>query len=303
MDGLGRVQPGRRGQPAVPRVARDARPREGGDDPRGADLPDHVVVGIGDIQLARWRKMQTLGMVEPCRRGGTPIPQVAGGTRPRVGRDDSGRGGYLPDLLVRAVANVEVPVGRHLDSARGVEPRGRRGAAVSRGARGAVPRDRRDDAGGRGDLPDHVVPRIRDIDVPVRIERDVLGGLELGGRGQASVARVARGSRASDRRDDAGAVGDFADGMVVRIGEIEIAVRRDPRRPLRILELGRGGGAAVSGVARDTVSGVRRDPSGKHVHLDRARGPRDRPGRDHPKPTRGKGRPGFVHGIRRRNPE
>src|SRR5687767_5445066 len=105
-------------------------------------------------------------MAEPGRGRYATVARVAGGAGAGVGGDDP-RGRDFPDLLVRAVADVEVPVRGDLDPARRVEARRRRGPAVARRSGQADAGDGRDDPGGRGNLPDHVVPRIGDVDVAV----------------------------------------------------------------------------------------------------------------------------------------
>jgi len=75
--------------------------------------------------------------------------------------------------------------------------------------------------------------------------------IQLGARGLAIVAAVARGSVACNRRDDAAC--DLANSVVAEIGDIQI-VRRVHGDAPRPVQLGTGGWAVITAEALGSIS-------------------------------------------------
>src|SRR6267378_2720093 len=109
---------------------------------------------LRSVQPRQGRERSVTGV--PCRPG------------PGVGRDDPGQGGYLADLVVRAVADVEIPVRRDRDAPRRVQPRGGGQTEIACRAWAPVPGDRGDDSGRGGDLADLMISRVGDVEVSAR---------------------------------------------------------------------------------------------------------------------------------------
>src|SRR6266545_2427155 len=137
--------------------------------------------------------------------------------------------------------------------------------AIAGEARATVPGDRRDDAVGI-DLPDPVAERVGYIQVPCRIDPQVLRRAEAGVDGRTSITgeAVLPSSRSCDRGDDAPSV-DPADAVVADIEDVDVALRVHRDSP-RMMELRRLCGAAVAGEPLGTGPSQGRDhPRGVHL--------------------------------------
>ena len=100
-----------------------------------------------------------------------------------------------------------------------------------------------DDAGGGVDLADAVVAGVGEVEVAGGVEGEGGGEIELGGGGEGVVAGEAGDAGAGDGGDDAGGEVEFADAVVVGVGDVEI-VRGVEGQALGGVECGGGGGAA-----------------------------------------------------------
>src|SRR5207302_3650738 len=128
--------------------------------------------------------------------------------------------------------------------------------AVAGLAGDARPGDGGDDPGGGVDAADLVVARVGDDQVPVAVEQDALGSVDVGRGGRPAVAVVAvLSALPHDRRDDVGGVVDLADDVVGAVGDVEVAVGRH-RRGVGAAEGGLRGRPALAGEVRLAVGVV-----------------------------------------------
>ena len=95
-----------------------------------------------------------------------------------------------------------------------------------------------DDSCGDGDFADAVVAGVGEVEVAVGIERQGRGEVELGGGGKRVVTGEAGGGT-GDGGDDAGGEVEFADSVVVGVGDIEIVCAVESEA-LRRVECGGG---------------------------------------------------------------
>ncbi len=97
------------------------------------------------------------------------------------------------------------------------------------------------------DLADAMVAGVGDVEVFCWIEGEGRGEVELGGGGGGVVAGEAGGG-SRDGGDDAGGEVEFADAVVVGVGDVEVVCGVEGEA-LGGVECGGGGGAAVAGEA------------------------------------------------------
>src|SRR5581483_7026578 len=280
-DAAGAVEVGRGGRAAIAgRIARRdgrlgvGRRRGGvgvagdrGDRPAGVDLADQVVAAVGDVEVPGLVEGHALGGVELGVDRPAAVTAVAlrlrvpghDGDRHRVGVEVE-----HADHVVAAVGHVELVAGRHEHRLGELEPRTLRWAGVGLGRAGR--RLGVAGAGDRGDRPAAVdlagplVVAVGDVDVALGVDGDAVGLVEhrLGGRaavavgagrGGAVLQRAAGVGRAApgERRDDPAAV-DLADALVEGVGDVDGPVGGEADGP-GVVELGRGGRAAVARVA------------------------------------------------------
>src|SRR5581483_8617291 len=149
------------GRSAVAVAALRPRPHHGGDDPVGVDLPDAVVGGVGDIEVAGGVVDDALRIVELGLEGRAAVAgEVVGalvaaagddGRRHTGHRRDGAAGIDHPDDLVEGIGDVHVAGGVEGHHA-GLEELGSDGravvAAVARPARAGHARDGADLDGG-----------------------------------------------------------------------------------------------------------------------------------------------------------
>jgi hypothetical protein len=126
---------------------------------------------------------------------------------------------------------------------RGHQLRGCGGSAIAVRALLAVAGDGGDEPVG-GDLAHLLVAEIGDIEVAGCVQRQAVGRIELSQIRRTAVAEVAGMSVAGEGGDDAGR-GDFADAVIVGVGQVEVALAVDGDA-VRVRELGGGSGAAVA---------------------------------------------------------
>src|SRR5207249_6095813 len=105
----------------------------------------------------------------------------------RDGSDDPRRRVDLANAVVVLVRDVEVAACIQRHSGWAVEARARRRAAIAQGA--ATTRYGRDDPRRGGDFANSVVVRVRDIEIPARIQRDTGWVVETRVRRRAAIAR------------------------------------------------------------------------------------------------------------------
>ena len=110
-----------------------------------------------------------------------------------------------------------------------------------------------DDSCGGGDFADAVVAGVGEVEVAVGIERQGRGEVELGGGGERVVTGEA-GCGTGDGGNDAGVEVEFADSVVVAVGDVEIVYSVESEA-LRRVECGGDGGASVAGEALRSRSG------------------------------------------------
>jgi hypothetical protein len=122
--------------------------------------------------------------------------------------------------MVVGVGDVEVSACVESDSARESELRGSRYRSIAGKACDSSSCDCRD--GSSGDFADAVIVRIGDEDVSAAIDCDSGWSVELRGNCWSVVAGKAFDSCSSDRGDDSGR-SDFANDVIVRVGDEKIA--------------------------------------------------------------------------------
>ena len=167
------------------------------------------------------------------------------------------------DAVVAAVGDREAPVGRDCDAGRRAELRERRVAAVARGARRPGPGDGGDDPA--GDPADAVVGLVGDQHVPVALDRDAGGLVELRVRRRPAVAVGAGGAGPRDGADRPVPVHP-PDPVVVGVGD-EVAAVGHERHVGREVQDHLAGRTAVAAEAAPALSG------GPCFEVDHAVGP------------------------------
>jgi hypothetical protein len=138
--------------------------------------------------------------------------------------------------MVEAVADVDVAGGIDCHPSRVVELGGGAGAVGEPTDAGTG--EGGDDAGGC-DFADAIVDLVGDVEVAASVNSDRVRAVELGG-GAGAVGEPGDAGP-GEGGDDAGGC-DFADGMVVGVGDVDVAGCIDGD-PVRAVELGAGAGA------------------------------------------------------------
>ncbi|MNS29471.1 hypothetical protein D3C72_614720 [compost metagenome] len=228
--------------------ARHAGAGVGADGAVGRHLADHVVVGVGDVEVARGVEAGATRRHEHGH-GGRAVGQAGEAVAGQGGHHAGG--GHLAHALVGAVRHDQLASGVHGDAVGRVEERGGAGAVGVAVAAG----DRADDARGR-DLADAVVGALGDVEVARGIHRQGARVVELGDRAGA----VGGAGRARAGQGGGGAVrGDLADAVVARVRHVDRAGGVHGHAAGAV-ELG-GGGAAL-GVARAGAAAEGADQAG-----------------------------------------
>ena len=150
-------------------------------------LPDAVVLGVGDVQIADRVDRDADGRVEVGRRARDPVAVVARRARPGDGIDDAARGRHLPHAVVARVGDVEIARSVHRHAPRAVELRRRGLAAVTAVSAHACAGDGRDVARALRHLADAVIVVVRDVDVPRRVHRHAEREVQLRQRGRCAI--------------------------------------------------------------------------------------------------------------------
>ena len=128
---------------------------------RRRDLADHVVVTVGDEQVARGIDGDAAGVVQLGGGRGSVVAAVTGGAVAGDGDDVAGRLDHLADHVVADVGDEQVARGVDGDADGVVQLGGGRGPVVAAVTGGAVAGDGDDVAGRLDHLADHVVVRSR----------------------------------------------------------------------------------------------------------------------------------------------
>src|SRR5262249_11928845 len=153
----------RRGEAVAVEVAR-AGPRDGRDVAGRVDLPDAVVVEVGDVEIAGRIHLEP-GRARDLRGGRRAVVAREPGDARADDRVDRTARVDRADALVLRVGEDDVAGLVHDDVGRAVEPDDGRGHAVDAEGRRAVARDRGDRAGRRVDLADAIVAAVGDEEV------------------------------------------------------------------------------------------------------------------------------------------
>jgi hypothetical protein len=199
-----------------------------------------MIAGVGHEEVAGGVDRHGPGALEAGVEGG-----AVGGAEieRRAGkRADGAIGSDAADCVVAGVGDVEVAgaiageAERKVETRGGADPVGRSGGAERAGNRG--------DDTGRRDAADGVVVGVGDVEVAGVVAREALRIIETRVCPRA-VHRARRAGRAGYGRDLAGR-GDAADGVVVEVGDEEVAggVEGQAARPGEV-----GGGAGAIGLA------------------------------------------------------
>ena len=175
------------------------------------------------------------------------------GRRPVDSRSDldCSNGAYA---AIGSVGDVDVAGRVERDAPGQVQLRIGRRAVVAGVALHAVAGDGGDEAAGDNDLADGLIPSIGDVDVAGCVDEDASGTIQQGVGCRTAVAGVAPRAVAGDGIDDVVGDGNLADGLIVVIGDVDIARSVDRHAGWKI-QLGADGCAAVAGVACRTISG------------------------------------------------
>ena len=184
-----------------------------GDDVAGRldHLADHVVVRVGDEQVARGVDGDADGVAQLGGGGGSVVAAVTLGAVAGDGDDVAGRLDDLADHVVGRVGDEQVARGVDGDAVGLVQLGGGGGSVVAAVTLGAVAGDGDDVAGRLDDLADHVVGRVGDEQVARGVDGDAVGAVQLGGGRGSVVAAVTVGTVAGDGDDVAGRLDDLAD--------------------------------------------------------------------------------------------
>ena len=228
----------------------------------GGDLADGVVVGVRDIDNAVRIHHETVGIVKPRRGfGAVSAAQAACGVAGK-GRHHPGGRDHADGAAVR---DIHIAAGIH-GKACGIGKLRRR-IACSTAVEAALHARRSGESAYRSsgrDLADSEVIGIRYIDIATCIHRNARGGVkrcqDTRGVGVASAT-----SGASGKRGHHPAGRDLADGVVVGVGDIHVAVLIQ-RNAVGMVEA--GARALAIGAARPPVSSEGAHHSGGRDHAD-----------------------------------
>ncbi len=227
--------------PSSPTVSVGAAAGDGGDDVRfRVDAAHAVVVHVGDVEIAGSRIERDVARHVQVRAGRraavADVLRIAGHAVARHGVDQPGLGVDHAHAVVQRVGDVDVAVGRGGDRAGRVQRGLGRRLVVAVVAVLARSGDGGDDPGRSIDAADAVVVRVGDDQIAVGRDRDAVRRVELRHDRGAVVAGEAGAQlvAAGDRLDLDVVRVDAADDVVVRVGDVDVAVRpRSPGRPGR----------------------------------------------------------------------
>src|SRR6266480_7473517 len=209
---------------AIAREGGAAIARHGGDDPRRRGDPANSVVAlVRDVDIAVRIQRDTIRVVEARARRRTTVAREGGAAIARHGGDDSRRRIDLANAVVVLVRNIEVATCIQRHSSWVVEARARRRAAIAQGA--ATTGYGRDDPRRGGDFANSAVVRVRDIEIPARIQRDTGRVVETRVRRHTAIAREGVEAIARHGRDDPRRRSDLANAVVALVRDVEIAAR------------------------------------------------------------------------------
>jgi hypothetical protein len=224
----------------------------GGDHAVRPHPPDAVVLGIGDVERAGGvhRQPGGEGQLRPHRRAA--VAAEPGNPQPRHGRDRA-VAGDLAHPVAFELGDVQVARGVQGEVARRHEFRLHGRPSVAPGAHAAGSGQRADHAVD-ADPPHPVVAQVRDVDVALGIHRHGVRQVEAGLFRRSAVAARA-GLAVSGHGGDHARRRDLADAVVLRVGDVQVAlaVRCDALRHPKL----RGDG--LPAVARAAASGHRLD--------------------------------------------
>ena len=246
----------------ITEMARNAGTGNRGDDAGGfVDLADHIIVGVGNVNIAIHVHRDTSREKEISVRGWSMIPVIAGTAVPSNGDDGSGRLDNFANSVVGGIGNEEIAGGINGHTPRVVKGRVHRGHAVTAVASTPIPGDRGDDTGRFHNLADAVVIGIGDEEIAIGIDADSHRIIKIAIRGGHAIAVKACASVTGNRDDGAGGLEHLTDAMVVPVSDEEIAIMIDGHTRW-VIEVGIGGGDPITVVACASVTGDGDDDSG-----------------------------------------
>ena len=213
------------------------------------DFADAVVIRIGDVQVAGGIHGDAFGIVQLDGRG-RALTAVACRSVSRHGGDDRSVGKNLADALVIRIGDVQVESRIHGDASGRVQLGAGGQSVVAAESFRPVSRHRGDRS--IENHADALVRGVGDVQVAGGIHGDALGILQLGAGGRAVVAAVAR--RPVSRHGGDESIGDLADAVVPRVGDVDDAAGGIHGDAGGRVQLGAGGRAVVAAVASRSVS-------------------------------------------------
>ena len=238
---------------AVGRAGGSGGTRERRGNAGGRDPADRGVERVGHVEVARTVAGECARLAK-ARRGSGSVAR---------GRSDAGEGGDdarrrdAADRVVARVGHVERAVGQRGETGRKIELRGRARAGGTARMFGSAGQ-RGDRRAARGDPAHGVVAGVRHEHVARRIHGDGTRQEELR-REPRGIGGAGDSSGAGQRGDRAGG-GDFANGVVARISDVEIA-RTIERQTGRLVDAG-GAPLPVRRTRAARIAGADRDRAG-----------------------------------------
>src|SRR5581483_11973860 len=182
---------------------------------------DSIVERIGDVEVIGRIDRDALRGVEHGENGGAIIAAVSLASVAGDGADGAA-GSHFPDDVIAEIGDVQIAGGIDGEADGSVQLRVGGGAAVARVSDAAAAGDCRD--GAAGDFAHAGGQRVGDVDVAGAIDGETFRGIQLGAGGRAVIAAEARRAVAGEIGD--GPVGgDFADDVVIGVGDVEVACR------------------------------------------------------------------------------
>ncbi len=264
---IGRIQRGAGGCAAVARVSSGACAGNRGDDARRAriNLADHIVIGVRDVQVAGGVNVQAQRTIQSRADGRAAVSRKISTLHAADGRvagraissnsGDRAGGVYFADAIVLRIHEIKISGGIADGAARVVQARAQRRSAVAatgKGRRALISgsHDGADDSCRAIYLANSVITIIRDQQAAGSFDRDGARLEKRSGRGRSAItARIRRlraGNSGADNRGYGLARGaDFADAVVLRVHEKQIAVGIE-RGIARVIQAGAGGQPAVT---------------------------------------------------------
>src|SRR6185369_7640845 len=140
------------------------------------DLSDHVIAGIGNVEIVRHVGGEPLGIVELCGSAGSVLSASHSGGAGE--RRDSSIGCDLADRVIASIGDVEHAGSIDGYASRIVEARGSTDG-VRRAAEPGTARNRGHDAR-RGNLADSVTNLVGNVGIAVRIAGETRWVVEAG---------------------------------------------------------------------------------------------------------------------------